>query len=245
MNRFSFIFLVLGFISLNVFAADDPMVSLFRFQSQMANTGNVEAMMKLAEMYEEGVGTKQNLDLALKTYRQAWEKGAKGAAASIKRVEQEKKNGSVASNRARQQKLIKAKVVREKAMREKAARQKAAREKAARDKAKRDKAAREKVLIAKLARDKAIKEKATREKAAREKAMRDKAARAKVAREKAARDKARQEQVARAQAAEKKAVAEKAAREQVVRQKKIKKKTFTADPCNTPAARFISNCRKR
>ncbi len=235
MNRFVFIFLILALSSMKVFAADDPMVSLFKFQSQMAKTGNVEAMMKLGEMYEDGVGTKQNLDQALKTYRQAWEKGAKGAAVSIKRVEQEKKYGSAAGKRAAEQKLAKEKVAREKVLREKAVR-----EKAVREKLKRDKAAHEKALIAKAARNRAIKERAAREKAAREKVRRDKMARVKAARIQAA-----QEQAAQEQAAKEKAATEKAVKEQAARKRAAKKKTFATDPCHTPAARFISTCRKR
>lgn len=235
MNRLIFISLMLVFVSMKVFAANDPMVSLFKFQLQMAKTGNVEAMMKLGEMYEDGVGTKQNLVQALKTYRQAWEKGAKGAAASIKRVEQEKEYGSAASKRAAKQKLAK-----EKAAREKLKHDKAMREKAAREKLKRDKATREKALRAKAAHNKAIKERAARETAVRERALRDK-----IARVKAARIRAAQENAAQKQAAKEKAATEKAAKEQAARKQAARKGKFAADPCHTPAARFISTCRKR
>ena len=238
MNRFTFIFLLIACLAGNAFAADDPMISLFIFQSQMANAGNVEAMVKLGEMYEEGVGTKQDLNKALKMYQQAQAKGAKGATASIKRVIKKKRYGSAASKRAAQQKAAREKAAREKALREKAAREKATREKAARDKAAHDKAVRER-----LARNKAIKEKAMREKAAREQAAREKAAREKAAREReqAARDEAAREQAAHEQMAKEKAAAEKAAQEQAAR----KNKTFTTDPCDTPAARFMSSCRKK
>ncbi len=185
MNRFIYFLLLTACININAVAADDPMVSLFKFQSQMAKSGNADAMMKLGEMYEQGVGTKQNLDKALEMYRQAQAKGTKGAVAAIKRVEKTIKYGSASAT-------------------------KAAAQQAARENAMRDKAAREK-----LAREKAVRDKAAREKAAKEKAAREQAA------------------------------AEKAAQEEAARKKAEEKKTFTTDPCDTPAARFMSSCRKK
>lgn len=245
MNRFTLVFLLTVFIAGNAPAVDDPMISVFRFQSQMANSGSVEAMMKLGAMYEEGVGTKQDLDKALKIYRQAQAKGAKEAAASIKRVMKEKKYALDANNRALKQKAARRKAAQEKALKEKSARK---REKAARQKVARDKAIREKAVREKAARNKAMKEKAARTKAAREKAARDKAIREKLAKEKAALAKAAGEQAAQEQAAREKAAVEKAAQEEAARKKAAAKKTkegFTTDPCDTPAARFMSNCRKR
>ncbi len=240
MNRFTLVFLLIALVAGDAFAVDDTMVSLFRFQSQMANSGNVEAMMKLGAMYEEGVGTKQDLDKALKIYRQAQARGAKEAAASIKRVTKEKKYGSVAGNRAVEQRAARQRAAQEKAIKEKSAREreKAAREKVARDKAMKKKAARMKVARKKAARDNAMREKAAREKAARDNAMREK-----VAREKAAHDKAVREQAAKEEADSKKTAQEEAERRKAAAEKA--KEGFTTDPCDTPAARFMSNCRKR
>ncbi len=240
MNRFTLVFLLIALVSGDAFAVDDTMVSLFRFQSQMANSGNVEAMMKLGAMYEEGVGTKQDLDKALKIYRQAQARGAKEAAASIKRVAKEKKYGLVSVNRALEQRAARQKAAQEKAIREKSARE---REKAAREKVAHDKAMKKKV-----ARIKAAREKAARDNAIREKAARDNAIREKVAREKAAHDNAVREQAAQEQAAREEAASERAAQEEAARKKAAAKKAeegFTTDPCDTPAARFMSNCRKR
>lgn len=232
MNRSILVFLLTIFVSVNVLSAADPMVSLFKFQSQMVSNGNVEAMMKLGEMYEQGVGTKQDLNKALEMYRQAQAKGKKGAATAIKRIEKKKKYIATAANRAAKQRAAREKTARDKAAREKAARKKAVREKAVRDKAARDRAVREKA-----ARDKAMRDRAVRKKAAHDKAVREKLARDKAARDRAARELAAQEQAA-----------ERAAQEEAARKKTAKEKAeegFTADPCNTPAARFMASCRKK
>ena len=75
------------------FSADDPMVSLFNFQSKMVKLGSVAAMMKLGEMYEQGQGTNQNWDKALDMYQQAQSEDYPGAKDSIQRVKQKKKQG--------------------------------------------------------------------------------------------------------------------------------------------------------
>jgi len=214
------------------FAANDPMVSLFKFQSQMAAQGNVDAMMKLGEMYEQGVGTKRDLNKSLEMYKQAQAKGHKQASTAIRRIDKVKKQGARNLTLERQKK----------AAREKAARQQAAREKAARQQAAKDKAVRQKA-----AREKAARQQAAREKAARQKAAKDKAARQQAAREKAAREKAAKDKAIRAQA-----VREEAAREQAEQAAKLKsdakkqkdKEGFTSNPCNSPAGRFMATCRK-
>ena len=202
-RRFIHVLLLTAFVSVTAVAADDVMVSLFKFQLKMANSGNVEALMKLGEMYEQGAGTKQDLNMALEMYQLAQVNGKKEAAASIKRVEKKQKYGSTT------------------------------REKAANDKAARDKAARDKAARAKAARDKA-----TRDKAARDKAARDKAARDKAAREQAAQERTIKERVAAEKATQKETT-------HTITAKKKAEERFTTDPCDTPAARFMSNCRKR
>lgn len=69
-----------------VAAADDTMKSLFLFQQKMAKSGSTTAMMKLGEMYEQGQGTKQDLDKAIEMYRKAKEGGYADADTAIERV---------------------------------------------------------------------------------------------------------------------------------------------------------------
>ena len=162
------------------YADDDPMVSLFKFQSQMAAQGSVEAIMKLGEMYEQGQGTKRNLDKALEMYKKAEAQGNADAVKAIRRIEKAKKQGLHKLELERKRKLAKEKAAREKAMRAKAARDEAMRRKAEREKIMRKKAAMEKAAREKMAKEKIAKEKVEREKAAREKAAREKAAREKA-----------------------------------------------------------------
>lgn len=117
------------------FAADDPMASLFKFQSQMVQQGNVEAMMKLGNMYEEGQGTQQDWNKALEMYRQAENKGNPNAKAAIQRIKQKKT-----------QQLNQAKAAKEKASQEKLAREKQARIQA--EKARQEKEAAARRLLA-------------------------------------------------------------------------------------------------
>lgn len=220
MNRFIYILLLTGFININLVAATDPMVSLFKFQSQMAAAGNAEAMMKLGEMYEEGVGTKQDLNKALEMYKQAQSKGQKEAAKAIRRVEGIKKKGLRNLELERQKKIAREQAAKDKAVRNKAAREKAARDKLARDKAARDKAARDKLARDKAARDKAARDKRVRDKAAKDKRAREQAVKAKKGKSTTPLSKAEKEKLAREKEAKAKAAREKALRDYEARRQK-------------------------
>ncbi len=119
------------------YAASDPMVSLFKFQNQMVLQGNVEAIMKLGEMYEQGQGTKKDLNKALEMYKKARAQGHNDAAKAIRRIEEAKKNLEIKR---------KEKVAREKAAREKAEKEKIMHESAVREETARDKAAKERAM---------------------------------------------------------------------------------------------------
>ncbi len=165
-------------ISVMSYADNDPMVSLFKFQSQMAAQGNVEAIMKLGEMYEQGQGTRRDLNKALEMYEKAQAQGHADAVKAIRRIEKIKKQDVRKLEIERKKKLAHEKLVREKAAREKAVRAKAARDEAMREKAAREKIVREKVAEEKALRERMAKEKAEREKQAIKKAAREKAEKA-------------------------------------------------------------------
>ncbi len=152
------------------YAASDPMVSLFKFQSQMVEQGNVEAIMKLGEMYEQGQGTRKDLNKALEMYKKAQAQGHPDAIKAIRQIEKIKKQAIRNLEVERKKKLAREKVMREKAAMYEAMREKAAREEIAREKAAREKAARDKTAKEKAEREKAAMEKVEREKAAKEKA---------------------------------------------------------------------------
>ena len=84
-------------------AAEDPMKSLFTFQQTMANKGSTTAMMKLGEMYEQGLGTKQDFGKAIEMYRKAKARGYVGADAAIARVIRTRQTLADTSRRRKQQ----------------------------------------------------------------------------------------------------------------------------------------------
>ena len=247
--------LLVPFLLFNAaYAEDDPMASLFRFQSQMAEQGNVEAIMKLGGMYEEGQGTRLDLDKALEMYRDADSKGFKGAKKAINRVEKKKKISLMA---------IKKNAERKKAAREKAVRDKAAKEQAARDKVEKEKLLKEKAAKEQAAREKAAKDLAAKTKAANEKAMREQAEKKRDEKIRAAKIKSAREKAAKERAAIRKTMKDKAERDRLVRDKaaqkdalskeekitpkngeKNSKEGFSSNPCNSPAARLMSSCKK-
>ncbi len=244
----------------------DPLVSLFRFQKRMAEGGNVKAMMKVGEMYENGDGTPRNYDKALQMYRQARANGEPAAEAAIRRVEAKRRRaasharpstsatGSATSRAgttaAQKRNTPKKPHTRNthKAAQERARREAAAR-KAAQESARREAAAR------KAAQERARREAAAR-KAAQEKARREAAAR-KAAQEKARREaaarKAAQERARRAAtstasppaAARATATPESAIPAQTGHDTRGETRKFTSDPCKTRAARFLSTCKKK
>jgi hypothetical protein len=227
-----------------VYAANDPMVSLFKFQSQMAQQGNVDAIMKLGEMYEQGQGTKQNFDKALEMYKKAEQAGNTKAAKAITRIGNKKKQiakakrEKAAKEKAARERVAREKAAREQAIKDQAAREQATREQAEKEKAARERAQREKLRQEKLTREKMARERLEREQAARLQAAKNKAARERAAREKAVRDKAAQEQLAREKTRRKQQEQEKTAA-----QSNKDKDGFSSNPCNTPAARLMSTCK--
>ncbi len=227
-------------------AADDPMKSLFMFQQQMAEGGNSAAMMKLGEMYEKGEGTPRNLDKAREMYQQAKAKGHPGADVALQRLNKQQPRAAkqVQENKAAQERARKeAEAKRQAAERERARQAELERQKAAQQKAAQERAAQLKAAKEKAAREKSAREKAAREKAAREKAKRD--ALAKQKQEEAAR-RAAQQRAAQQKLAQQKAAQEAAARKkaEAEAQKEADKKGFKSDPCQGPAARVMSTCKK-
>lgn len=63
------------FVVTPVTAQDDPDVKLFLAQEQLAKKGRAAAQYYLGEMYEQGLGTKQNLDEAFKWYKLSADQG--------------------------------------------------------------------------------------------------------------------------------------------------------------------------
>lgn len=206
------------------YAASDVMVSLFKFQRQMVAQGNVEAIMKLGKMYEQGRGTKKDFNKALEMYKKALAQGHVDAAKAILRVEKAKKQG-VRNLEIEKKK----KIAHEKLVREKAAREKAARAKVARDEAARQEAAKEKIIREEAAKEKAAREEATKEKIMREEAAMEKALPEKVARKKIRPEKTAMKKVVHGNVAKGKIMPEKAAIKKTASGKSSKKKVIKAE----------------
>lgn len=207
-------------------AADDPMKSLFLFQQQMAEGGNSAAMMKLGEMYEKGEGTPRDLGKAREMYQQAKVKGHPDADTALKRISKQ------------------APRVAPQTQEDPAAQERAQKEAEAKQQA----AERERTRQAKLKREKAAQQKAA-EKAAKEKARRDalaKQQREETARRAAQQRAAQQKAMQQKKLAQQKAAQEAAARKQAEEQAKQETETkgFKSDPCEGPAARVMSICKK-
>jgi len=238
----------------------DPLVSLFNFQMRMAEGGNVKAMMKVGEMYENGEGTPRDYDKALEMYRRARAKGEPSADAAIRRVEAKRRRaasraGSAASpmtpkagastpqkhsTQAKPVTQSSRKAAQERARREAAqqkARKEAAARKAAQERARREAAAR-----------KAAQEKARREAAARQARQRQEQARREAAARKAEPERV-QSRTGGAEstpaASETASTPEPATPARSDSDTGSDTKKFSSDPCKTRAARFLSSCKKK
>ncbi|MHB8453610.1 MAG: SEL1-like repeat protein [Acidiferrobacterales bacterium] len=87
MNRFSAIvlFVALTLISTGIYAdgTHGAMVKLFQAQLALAQTNQPDAQYYLGEMYENGYGTKQNLDEAFAWYKKSAHQGFEEAQQKI------------------------------------------------------------------------------------------------------------------------------------------------------------------
>ena len=113
-------------------AAADNLKSLFNFQTKMAAHGSSEAMIKLGEMCEEGLGTERNEERAREWYQRARDKGHPDAQSHLDKLKQKQDQQSV----------------REKAAKEKAAREQTERERAAQAESEKPEAAKQAMVPA-------------------------------------------------------------------------------------------------
>lgn len=238
--------LLTGFLATPVLAYDGAWAGVFAFQKRMAEQGNPQSQYKLGEMYEEGLGVEQDFEAARNWYGKAAEQGYKPAEIKMQEgISREKWE-------ARQQTKSAADKAREAEEREQARQEAEAKARLeAEAKARQDAAAKEKARQEALAREKSRKEAAAREKArqealAREQARQEAAAREKARQEAAAREQARREAEARAKsealAAERQAEQTAATEARAEPEPVEDDKSFKSNPCDTPAARFMSTC---
>lgn len=79
---------------------DDPYVKLFKVQQGMAEKGDPLAEFYLGEMYQEGLGTKADLEQALVWYKRSAAKGNALAKKRIADIEREQAGAEKAKQRA-------------------------------------------------------------------------------------------------------------------------------------------------
>lgn len=126
--------ILISLMATPLFAAElgDSYVKLFQVQARMAQSGNASAQYSLGEMYEQGLGTRVNLDQAYNWYEKAASKGDRRARyklasrstaisdedrinkamaanddAKLRADEQKKNRAQVAKKRARARALLK------------------------------------------------------------------------------------------------------------------------------------------
>ena len=202
------------------------MQSLFSFQQAMANNGSTTAMMKLGEMYEQGVGTKQDLDKAIEMYRKAKAGGHTGADAAIARVLRTKQSLVDATRREKVQAV--------ESKRQEQERQRAEAERQAQAARQAEALARKRAEQAR--RDAEAKAKADQAARARAAAAAEAARRAQQqAQQEKARAEARKQQQAKAPAASDVPATNESGTNTA--------ETFKSDPCKGPAARVMSICK--
>ena len=227
---------------------NDEQDAEFRFSLRLtaALNNDPEAQYQVAEMYEQGTGTPQNLRMAHLWYNKSAKQGYQPAIEKLENWEKKKlESENQARERAEQQKRRQA----ETEAAAVAAAAKAAREEAA-ARAARERAAEEQKRIKAEASAKAAREEAAAAKAARERAAEEQkrlqvetaaAAAAKAAREEAARTAPKPETVPVVKETPVEASKEKSG-QPVAKDAQKDTAEFRANPCNTPTAKFMSVC---
>ncbi len=101
-TRFLFLFPLLLAVAPTALAAegDDPYVKLFKVQQGMAEKGDPLAEFYLGEMYQEGLGTKADLEQALFWYKRSAAKGNALAKKRLADIEREQAEAEKAKQRA-------------------------------------------------------------------------------------------------------------------------------------------------
>ena len=116
---------------------DPTAVNQFKSQLTLANKGEMEAQYRVGEMYEKGLGTDQDLSLAIIWYGKAALQGDKRATGRLSALDRSAAAESKENEQSRVDSVMKALRQQEsdEAMRTRASREKAAADKAAADKA--------------------------------------------------------------------------------------------------------------
>lgn len=85
-NSYTYLIALFLLLPINLHAEDDSWSNVFKFQTKMAEMGNVHAQYILGEMYEEGRGVKKDLVKAIDWYSKAQANGDSNAAGRISKI---------------------------------------------------------------------------------------------------------------------------------------------------------------
>ena len=210
-------------------------VNELKSQLTLANKGDIEAQYRVGEMYEKGLGTDQDMSLAIIWYGKASLKGDKRATERLSALDRSNAREVKENEQSRVDSVMKALRQQES---DEVVRNRASREKAAIDKAAADKAAAET-----RARQQAQAQDATAR--AREKAAAEAAAAAKARSELAKSAPVAAAKPAPVQAAKPApAPAAKPAETSKKESTDAERAEFSSNPCKGPQAKFLSTCNK-
>jgi DNA polymerase III gamma/tau subunit len=230
-------------------SGDEVMLrKLFEFHSKLANQGNLESVVKLGAMYERGEGVAQDRKRAIELYRYAADRGSKAAMELLANIESNQPNraGKSAINikvptpksaSTRNNESIKRqKELESKLQREKAAAEAARRELENMRRAQQEEQEKQEKLQAELARIQEVQDQLARERAKAEAARRE----MELLRKKQEEELQKQKEIA--QKLQEQAAKEQQEKELKAQQEAEEQKKFSSNPCNTPAAKFMSTC---
>lgn len=250
-------FLIVFVISFDA-SADDILSQLFKTEAELAEQGNAAAMYIVGTMYEEGTGIDQSDENATKWYKKAAALGNREAEAKLLNVNMKRNTAPVKGDTV--SKTPQRAITRSNELESKLARERLAAEKA-RQEAEQLKADAERLRLLEdqLVRDRAEADKA-KEASEKSRRLADKTSllEEQLKREKAEADKARAEaDKARLEAENARLLGERLARDRgpapnsqnagdaaaAPADNTANSTEFKANPCDTPAARFMSTCK--
>jgi TPR repeat protein len=253
--------LVLCAGAINVFAADskidDPMLQrLYELHLKLAQQGNLESITRLGMMYERGEGVDKSREKAIELYRTAANKGYKPAIKLLANITSKNPDEELtkALDELRvptlkkqiaddKEKIRKQKKLEEKLRREQAEAERARRELERLRQSKQEEEEKQRKMLEEIQKVKQVQEQLAREREKAEAARREMEQLRKKQEEELKRQQAQREALERQRELAQQGQSEQSPAEEKTQDKEDKPdKTFSSDPCKTPAAKFMSTC---
>ncbi|MGD8570734.1 MAG: hypothetical protein PVJ39_21790 [Gammaproteobacteria bacterium] len=229
---------------------------LYELHLKLAQQGNLESITRLGMMYERGEGVDKNRDKAIELYRTAADKGYKPAIKLLANITSNKPNDELTRSLddlrvptlKRQiaddnDKIRKQRKLEEKLRREQAEAERARRELERLRQSKQEEQEKQRKLLEEIQNVKQVQEQLAREREKAEAARREMEQLRKKQEEELQRQQAQREALERQrELAQQNQSEQKPAAEKTQDKEDKPEKTFSSDPCKTPAAKFMSTC---